>query len=308
VIRPVDQAARAAQASVMADPARLRILALVLTDPSGHPTAAQLAGPGGPVDLVREHLDAMATVGLLEPLGHGARARFHPTPDAIVRFGGAAIGSPPRRGPRIADPRDHGPALERISAVLTERFAATFGPETVVRFVRESYALLAERATVRQHLPALTARFASERLAALAAPIVDDGSARDVLFVCVHNSGRSQVAAAVLRSIAGDRVRVRTAGSEPAVRLDPSVRAELEHRGLARLTELPRPLTDEVVRASSVVVTMGCGDACPLVPGRHYEDWPVDDPAGAAPEQVARIVDDITARVNALVDQLEARR
>jgi protein-tyrosine-phosphatase len=122
----------------------------------------------------------------------------------------------------------------------------------------------------------------------------------------VHNSGRSQIAAAVTRRLAGDRVRVRTAGTRPAAEPDRMTETVLARRGLDGLIEFPRELTDDIVRASGVIVTMGCGDACPVYPGRRYLDWPLDDPAGRPIEEVERIVDDITARVRALLAEIDA--
>ncbi|GAB4086288.1 hypothetical protein GCM10028784_29180 [Myceligenerans cantabricum] len=305
----------AAQTATMADPDRLRLFALALTDPAGQPTAKQLAGPAGSVEAVVEHLEAMADVWLLARIGSPDAPGYRPTPDAIVRFGGAAIGTPPRTGAPVTEPADHQHLLDRIIDELTDRFADAFGRETVRRFVTESYTLLASRASVQQFLPALTARFSADRLTALATPYADGvrhdigapsslATQPDVLFVCTHNAGRSQIAGAVLRSMAGGRVRVRTAGTAPSGPLDRGVRAELDRRGLGGLAELPRPLTDEVVRASSVVVTMGCGDACPVLPGRRYLDWPLDDPAGQPPAKVRRIVDEITERVRGLLDAI----
>ncbi|TFF04479.1 arsenate reductase ArsC [Cellulosimicrobium terreum] len=247
----------------------------------------------------------MTDVGILVRIGHGRQARYRPTPDALARFGGAAIGVPHRAGAAHVPSGDHDRLLRRIAADLSATYADVLAPETVTRFVTDSYDLLAARATVRRYLPALTARFAADRLAALTLERQGVVPHRDVLFVCVRNAGRSQIAAAVLRSVAGDRVRVRTAGSVPAGQIDPVVRAELAQRGLDALTEFPRPLTDEVVRASGVVVTMGCGDACPVFPGRRYVDWTVDDPSGRPRQDVARIVDDITARVHDLVRQID---
>jgi len=292
---------RAAQAGVMADPDRLRLLALIITDPSGQPRASDLAGPGGALEVVDAHLQAMSDVGVLVRVGHGPHGRYRPTPGALARFGGAAIGAPDRTGTRPVPAGDHDRLLRRIIADLSATYTDVLAPETVERFVIDSYDLLAARATVRRHLPALTARFAADRLAALTIDRRGLAPHRDVLFVCVRNAGRSQIAAAVLRSVAGDRVRVRTAGSVPAASIDPVVREELARRGLDALTEFPRPLTDEVVRASGVVVTMGCGDACPVFPGRRYVDWAVEDPSGRTPADVARIVDDITERVHDLV-------
>jgi len=200
---------------------------------------------------------------------------------------------------------DHQRSLDRIAATLTSRFKDVLAEETVREFVAESYDLLASRATVRQFLPQLTERFAQDRLEALAS--LEDVGRRDqddVLFVCVRNAGRSQIAAALMREQVGGAIRIRTAGSAPDARLDPVVREELARRGIDTLTEFPRPLTSEVVRASGVVVTMGCGDACPIVPGRRYVDWKVDDPVGRPRQEVRRIIDDIEVRVDRLVEEM----
>ncbi|GAB3366068.1 MULTISPECIES: arsenate reductase ArsC [Amycolatopsis] len=195
--------------------------------------------------------------------------------------------------------------VERIVDELADRFRGTFEREAVARFVRESYALLSESATVRTHLPALTARFARERL-------LDRGRASgllrvevpQVLFVCVHNAGRSQMAAALLDHHAFGRVAVRSAGSRPTREIPETVTAALAELGVSLTSAYPKPLTDEVVRAADVVVTMGCGDACPVFPGRRYLDWAVPDPDGQPPAAVRRIRDDMDARVRGLLDEL----
>ena len=128
--------------------------------------------------------------------------------------------------------------------------------------------------------------------------------APEVLFVCVHNAGRSQMAAALLDDLAGGRVTVRSAGSEPADRINPRVIAAMEEIGLDVSRELPKPLTGDAVRAADVVITMGCGDACPIYPGKRYEDWELDDPADADLDGVRRIRDEIAERVRRLADQL----
>jgi protein-tyrosine-phosphatase len=125
-----------------------------------------------------------------------------------------------------------------------------------------------------------------------------------VLFLCIHNSGRSLAARVLLDHYAAGRVRVESAGSEPADRLNPSVVAVLEERGLDTTREFPKPLTDGTVRRADVVVTMGCGDTCPLYPGRRYVDWALDDPAGKPVDEVRPIVDDIDRRVRALLAEL----
>jgi arsenate reductase len=126
----------------------------------------------------------------------------------------------------------------------------------------------------------------------------------EVLFVCVHNAGRSQMAAALLDHRAGGHVRVRSAGSAPGDRINPAVVGAMDELGIDLSREFPKPLTDESVRAADVVVTMGCGDACPIYPGKRYEDWELDDPAGQPVEVVRRIRDDIDTRVQQLLAEL----
>jgi protein-tyrosine-phosphatase len=127
-----------------------------------------------------------------------------------------------------------------------------------------------------------------------------------VLFVCVHNAGRSQMAAALLDHHAQGRVQVRSAGSEPADRINPVVVEAMAELGLDVSKEFPKPLSSEGVKAADVVITMGCGDACPIFPGKRYEDWELADPAGKGLAEVRRIRDDIAARVRRLLDELEA--
>jgi arsenate reductase (thioredoxin) len=128
----------------------------------------------------------------------------------------------------------------------------------------------------------------------------------EVLFVCVHNAGRSQMAAALLDNLAGGRVTVRSAGSEPADRINPRVAAAMQEIGLDVSREHPKPLTGAAVAAADVVITMGCGDACPIYPGKRYEDWELDDPAQADLDGVRRIRDEIAERVRRLVNELSA--
>ena len=126
----------------------------------------------------------------------------------------------------------------------------------------------------------------------------------EVLFVCVHNAGRSQLAAALLDHHANGRVQVRSAGSDPAERLNPAVVAAMAEVGIDLSREFPKPLTDASVKAADVVITMGCGDACPIYPGKRYEDWQLQDPAGQPVEVVRRIRDDIDGRVRQLLTEL----
>jgi len=126
----------------------------------------------------------------------------------------------------------------------------------------------------------------------------------EVLFVCVHNAGRSQMAAGLLKLRSQGRINVRSAGSAPAEEINPNAVAALKELGIDMTEEFPKPLTDEVVRAADIVITMGCGDACPIYPGKKYEDWELDDPAGQDLETVRRIRDQLDRRVTKLIGEL----
>ena len=125
-----------------------------------------------------------------------------------------------------------------------------------------------------------------------------------VLFVCIHNAGRSQMAAGYLRHLAGDRIEVRSAGSMPADQINPIAVEAMHEEGIDITAEQPKVLTSEAVQASDVVITMGCGDACPYYPGRRYEDWKLDDPAGQGIDAVRPIRDDIRSRIEGLIASL----
>jgi arsenate reductase (thioredoxin) len=129
-----------------------------------------------------------------------------------------------------------------------------------------------------------------------------------VLFVCVHNAGRSQMAAGFLQRLAGDRVEVLSAGSEPAEQVNPVAVAAMKEKGVDLVRERPKLLTDSAVRRADVVITMGCGDACPFYPGKRYEDWDLEDPAGKDLQTVRRVRDEIERRVTGLVGELLPRR
>ena len=203
-------------------------------------------------------------------------------------------------------PLDQQNLVNHAAARLEREFAGTFGPETVERFIIDSLDQLAPTARVTTFLPLLTERFARERLQALAkVEGLDTPDRPSVLFMCVHNAGRSQMAAGWLRHLAGDRITVYSGGSEPTDRINPAAVAAMADVGIDITDEFPKPWTDEIVRASDVVVTMGCGDACPLFPGKRYEDWQLDDPAGLDVEAVAPIRDEIRARVEQLMASLD---
>ena len=206
-----------------------------------------------------------------------------------------------RRPPLLSDVA----VLERMATDLAARFAGFFSEQTIYRYVFESYTALRRTAKVTTHLVSLTRHFATDRLTALAqseGALMSD--VPEVLFVCVHNAGRSQMAAALLDHHAQGRVHVRSAGSAPADTINPAVREVMAELGLDLSKEFPKPLTDDVVRAADVVISMGCGDACPVYPGKRYLDWELTDPAGKSPEEIRPIRDDIDARVRALLAEL----
>jgi arsenate reductase len=194
--------------------------------------------------------------------------------------------------------------LERGIESLREQFAGTFSADTIERYVVESLESLSG-ARFESFVPLLVHRFARERLRALAqAEGKLDKDVPEVLFVCVHNAGRSQMAAALLDHYAKGKVHVRSAGSTPVDEINPEVITAMAELGLDLSQEYPKPMTDEFVKAADVVITMGCGDACPIYPGKRYEDWELDDPADADLDGVRRIRDEIARRVGRLVDEL----
>jgi arsenate reductase (thioredoxin) len=194
--------------------------------------------------------------------------------------------------------------LERGLGGLRDEFAGTFSPETIERYMAESLEALGG-ARLKDFLPLFVHRFARERLRALGQ--VEGTIAKDVpevLFVCVQNAGRSQIAAALLDHYSEGRVHVRSAGSAPADQINPDVVTAMSEVGVDVSKEFPKPMTDEIVQAADAVITMGCGDACPIYPGKRYEDWDVDDPADADLDGVRRIRDDIGQRVRELLAEV----
>jgi len=208
-----------------------------------------------------------------------------------------------RRGmPGLAYPEEY---LKRLAGELTEKFAGIFGAETVERYVLESYTGLLRTSKVKAHLASQTTRFATDRLTALAqAKGAIESTVPEILFVCEQNAGRSQMAAALTHFLGEGRVHVRSAGSTPASDLNPSVTSAMQELGVDISQEFPKPLTDDVVQAADVVITMGCGDACAIYPGKRYEDWDLPDPAGKPIGDVREIRDDIKQRVEHLLASL----
>ena len=194
--------------------------------------------------------------------------------------------------------------LRQAADRLSEEFAGIFSQETITRYMVESTDLLGE-ARISVYVPVLAHRFARERLKALAqAEGIVDKEQPEVLFVCVQNAGRSQMAAGLLKLRSHGRINVRSAGSSPGEEINPNAVVALREVGVGMSEAFPKPLTDEVVRAADVVITMGCGDACPIYPGKKYEDWALDDPAEQDLETVRRIRDEIDERVQKLIGEL----
>jgi protein-tyrosine-phosphatase len=211
----------------------------------------------------------------------------------------------PTRAAHLDISLDQQLALKVAAERLTQDFDGIYGSETIERFLVTSYDEFAERATVSNFLPLLAERFARQRLQALAKV---EGLANDgkpvVLFLCTHNAGRSQMALGFFQQHAGDAAVAWSGGSEPGSSINPSAVAAMAERGIDISDEYPKPWTDEVVRAADVVITMGCGDACPIFPGKRYEEWTVEDPAGLDLAAVRPIRDDVERRVQRLLVEL----
>ena len=197
--------------------------------------------------------------------------------------------------------------LHSAARDLHERFRGVFGEETIEALLLSSYAELAARATVYRWLVLGAERFTRQRLQALAhAESRAAGKVPSVLFLCVHNAGRSQMALGWFSHLAKDRAIAWSGGTEPGAMVNPEAVAAMAEAGVDISHEFPKPWTDEFVLAADVVVTMGCGDACPLLPGKHYEDWELDDPAGKTIEEIRPIRDQIRDLVTDLLQRLTA--
>jgi arsenate reductase len=322
-------------ARALGDPLRWRIVELLSTEQLCVAHLAEELATAQP--LLSHHLKVLREAGLVEPERYRYWTYYRLRPGALVRLA-AALGLAARSAPsgtacrRLVPGADGPPPVAVRSAVsrggrpmpfrdqpldpvgrqtfarsieaLHEEFRGIFSLETIERYVNESIDRLSG-ARVVDFIPLLVHRFARERLRALAqsqGALMKD--VPEVLFVCVHNAGRSQMAAALLDHHAKGRVHVRSAGSDPADKVNPAVAAAMDEWGIDLSREFPKPLTDEFVRAADVVITMGCGDACPIYPGKRYEDWELQDPAGQPVEVVRRIRDDIDARVQQLLAEL----
>ena len=208
-------------------------------------------------------------------------------------------------GPTVALSVEQRLQLRQAAERLGRQFAGQLNTETIERFLNDSFDQISAGARLPNWLPLLAERFARERLRALVR--LEAGAevtTPAVLFLCVHNAGRSQMAAGWLRHLAGDRVDVFSGGSEPAEALNRGAVRAMAEVGIDISDELPQPWADEIVRAADVVVTMGCGDACPLYPGKRYVDWELEDPSGKPVEKIRPIRDEIGLRVRALLAEI----
>ena len=329
--RPAAPALEVARA--LGDPLRWRIVELLASEQLCVAHLTEELGVGQP--LVSHHLKVLRTAGLvttdryrywtyyrlhpdalrllahhLDGLAHAApngtacrRAVDGQAPPAEIRPAVPQGGRPMPFRDQPMDPVSRQTFARSIES-LAEEFRGIFSLETVERYVNESIDRL-RGARVVDFIPLFVHRFAREQLRALAqaeGAIIKE--VPEVLFVCVHNAGRSQMAAALLDHHAKGRVHVRSAGSDPTDKINPAVMAAMDDWGIDLSQEFPKPLTDEFVKAADAVITMGCGDACPIYPGKRYEDWELEDPAGQPVEVVRRIRDDIDARVQQLLAEL----
>jgi arsenate reductase len=321
-------------ARALADPLRWRIVELLAVEQLCVAHLTEDLGVGQP--LVSHHLKLLRTAGLVttDRYRYWTYYRLHPdalqllsnhldglarsAPDGMACRRAVDAQSPPTASTRPAVPQGGSPmpfrdtpmdpltrqTFTRSIESLAEEFRGIFSMETIERFVDESIDRLSG-ARVVDFIPLFVHRFSRQRLRALAqAEGTIAKEVPEVLFVCVHNAGRSQMAAALLDHHAKGRVHVRSAGSDPTDKINPAVMAALDEWGIDLSQEFPKPLTDEFVRAADAVITMGCGDACPIYPGKRYEDWELDDPAGQPVEVVRRIRNDIDARVQQLLAEL----
>lgn len=282
--------------TILGDPTRARIVRLIRDSPDGRALVGRLAEALGlRQPTVSHHMKELTARGIVARQPEGRRVWYSLDPRNAERVDALLGADAP--GPRVELD------LPRIIDRLTERYRGTFSRETIERYVTESHDLMTANNPTTL-IGSRTAAFATGRLDALARSNAPRGAVPEVLFVCVENAGRSQLAAGILRQLAGDRVMVRTAGSAPAGAVRTTVVAALDEIGVSLGGEFPKPLTDEAVRAADVVVTMGCGDACPVYPGRRYLDWDLEDPVGKSLETVRGIRDDIESRVRELLVEL----
>lgn len=281
--------------AVLADPTRTRMVQLIRDADGGRAMVSRLADQLGlRQPTVSHHMAALHAEGLVVREPEGRRVWYSINPDEADRVT-ALLGAP---ATAAAEPDWH-----RVLDDLAGRYKGVFNPETIASYLTNSRNLLAARGTAPL-LASRAAAFTASRLDDLHRTEQRPAGPPSVLFVCVQNAGRSQLAAGILRQLAGDRVVVRTAGSQPAAEVRTAIVAALDEIGVTLGGEFPKPLTDEAVRAADVIVTMGCGDACPVYPGRRYIDWDLADPVGQPLGVIREIRDDIDHRVRDLLAEL----
>lgn len=201
----------------------------------------------------------------------------------------------------FVQPTEENEIIEHAVQQLSRKYTGKFDESDIVPIVKESYQSFADT-KVRTFVAVFTARHADDRLRAMAKNrgLINDAPP-SVLFVCVHNAGRSQMAAGWLRHLSRGKIEVYSGGSLPGKALNASAVETMREVGIDIANEFPKPFAVEIVQAANVVITMGCGDTCPIFPGKRYEDWALDDPAGLGVEAVRPIRDDIRRRVEDLI-------
>lgn len=311
-IGPGTAAALAETLKVLAEPLRLRMLSAIASDPRGEVTVQDLAGLTElSQPTVSHHLKKLRETGLLQSERRGTWVFYRLTPqrrgEVIALLEGVSQSTSAieteASAHRTAELRAANDEVERLALRLRDEYSQ-YSAEFVITMVRESYADLVRSQRPSPQLVAITEQFARQRLSDFSRD--HDSTAPQVLFVCVANAGRSQLAAALLEQLGEGAVIARSAGSSPAAEVHANVRpllVEIAGEDAARAA-YPKPLTYDAVRAADVVVTMGCGDVCPVIPGVRYEDWQLGDPALASDAGVREIRNDIERRVRGLIDEL----
>lgn len=291
----------------ISDPLRLRILSFIANAPQAEACVCDLLGLADVSQpTISHHLKVMRNVGVLESERRGTWVWYRITKGympvittLLEGFAPAAVraGQADFSGARLRDAEED---LGRIAVQLDALFPE-ISADLIKSIVRESFTALAGKNSDTDVVLARTHAFASQRLEDLS-----DGQTQPVkiLFVCVANAGRSQLAAAILNHLSDGTVIARSAGSNPASELHVGVKQHLEEFGMASHSAFPKPLTDDALRSADIVITMGCGDVCPVLPDTQYHDWKVSDPGLASPQGIALIRADIEHRVRELLSSL----
>lgn len=303
--------ARAAQLDALTDALTLRVLSSLAMDAeAGETTAGVAAALSISSDEAERRVAVLLDCELAITSPTNPKA-FQPSSDAWTRY--RRLFAPGTARPAVTktpvvDWDGYPRVIRRMADQLARRYRTTFSTETTERYVAETYDELKGSSTGHQHVPMLVNRLVADRLAEVATmhmfPLVE---VPEVLFVCVGNSGRSQIAYAALVAMAGDRVNVRSAGTRPSPTVDAMVTSALAEVGLVP-GGAPKELQDSMVEMADYIVTLGCGDACPILPGRRYLDWDVTDPVGLTIDGVRRVRDHVLELVTGLVAEIDSAR